>query len=142
MRRMIYGLVILTALTGGTAYGMDYFTVMRVSSPMMVSGSVGLRLGAPQPNDLRPTLQVEAGVGGGRLALGLDNTGEANLGYGLKAAILRTWFEPIEVDEDQTFLGLEAELSIKRLILNVGGYRRVSDGDDNWLASFGLGFVF
>lgn len=42
----------------------------------------------------------------------------------------------------QIFPGLEAELTIKKLLLNAGGYRRIGDGDDDWLTSVGLGFVF
>jgi len=49
---------------------------------------------------------------------------------------------PIDVDANQDFLGLEYEFSFKRLIANIGGYRRISDGDDDWLAAAGLGFVF
>ena len=42
----------------------------------------------------------------------------------------------------QIFPGLEAELTIKKLLLNAGGYRRIGEGDDDWLTSVGLGFVF
>jgi hypothetical protein len=141
MKRKISGLGLMLCLLGQAAFAADGFTVLRVSTPLIVSGSAGLRFG-DDASALRPTLQAEAGVGGGRIAIGFDNTGHSSLGFGLKAALLRTWFEPVEVDEEQNFLGLEAELSIKKLLLNAGGYRRIGDGDDDWLTSVGLGFVF
>lgn len=122
---------------------MEPFTLIRVSTPLIVSGSAGLRLGTDDGTALRPSVQVEAGIGGGRVAVGLDKAGSAHfVGYAIKGAILQTWLESIDVDEDQTFLGLETELSIQRLLLSVGGYRRVSDGDDDWLVSAGIGFLF
>lgn len=138
-------IILLIAAIGAVAAQMatatDGFVTLRASTPMIASGSAGLRLGQ-DPTEMRPTIQAEAGVGGGRLMLGLDNTGEGRFGLGLKASVLRTWLEPINVDEDQTFLGLEGEVSLWKLVVSVGGYRRVSDGDDDWLLTVGLGFVF
>ncbi len=142
MKHLVCGLLFLFTAFNQIAYGGDAFAVMRLSSPLIASGSVGYRLGTPSPHNLRPPLQVEAGIGGGKLLMGIDNTGDASWGYGLKASLLRTWFEPIDVDRDQSFLGLHAELSIQRLVASIGGYRRISDGDDNWLGSVGLGFLF
>lgn len=119
----------------------DVFSLLRVSTPLVISGSAGFRAG-DDALAMRPSLQVEAGIGGGRLAIGLDNTGKPGLGFGLKAAFLRTWLFPVEVDEDQMFLGIEGEISIKKLVFSLGGYRRTGDGEDDWLASAGLGFVF
>ncbi len=138
------GLIVLTLAMiamAPAAKAADGFLVLRASTPLIVSGAVGLRLGA-HAGDLRPTAQAEAGIGGGKLAFGWDNTGEGRTGYGLKVAFLQTWFEPVDVDEDQSFVGLEIEFSVRKLIANLGGYRRVSSGDDDWLASAGLGFVF
>jgi hypothetical protein len=143
MKRLKRWMVFVLVVSGvQVAYGVELFTTLRVSTPLLVSGSAGVRLGDAAEGIMRPTVQVEAGAGGGRLAIGLDNTGEAGLGYALKGAVLRTWFEPIDADEDQSFLGLEAELSIQRMILSIGGYRRISSGDDNWLGSMGIGFLF
>lgn len=136
---VLTGLFIALALP--QARGANGFTLLRVSTPLVASASAGLRLG-PSNGTMRPSMQVEAGIGGGRIAIGLDNTGEARFGYGFKAALLQTWLAPIRVDEDQTFLGLEGELSIQKLILGIGGYRRVSEGDDDWLGSASLGFLF
>jgi hypothetical protein len=114
--------------------------VLRVSTPLVFSAAAGLKFG--EGEGFHPVIQGEAGAGGGKIAVGLDSSGDGRFGLALKAAFLRTWIEPVEVDEDQSFLGLEGELSIQRMVLNLGGYRRVSDGDDDWLMSAGLGFRF
>lgn len=130
------------ALSGITvAQAAEPFVVLRVSTPLVASAAAGLRFGHGQ-DALHPVIQAEVGIGGGKIALGLDSTGIGDFGYGLKAAIIRTWIEPLEVDDNQTFLGLEGEISIYQLIFNIGGYRRVGDGDDDWLLSAGLGFFF
>lgn len=141
MKLLIGVVMILATFVTFEVQAADGFAVLRVSTPLIASGSYIVRLG-DSGGSLRPAMQAEAGIGGGRLAVGLDNTGEKTIGYGVKAAILRTWFEPIDVERDQTFLGVDIELSVKRLILNAGGYRRISDGDDDWIVSAGLGFVF
>lgn len=143
MKWLARWLMVVCVVSGvHAAQAAELLTTLRVSTPLLISGAAGIRLGDPAEGIMRPTIQVEAGVGGGRLAIGLDNTGDAGFGYALKAALLRTWLEPIDVDEDQSFMGLEAELSIQRLLLSVGGYRRISSGDDNWLGSMGIGFLF
>jgi hypothetical protein len=132
--------VVLLLLTGVCVSAAETFMVLRVSTPLVASGSAGIRFGDPR-DGLQTAIQAEAGVGGGKLALGFDGTGQGGFGYGIKAAFLRTWFEPIDVDEDQNFIGIEGEISIKRLILNLGGYGRVGDGDDDWMVSAGVGFI-
>lgn len=131
-------LALLVMPTLGTA---EHFTVLRVSTPLIASGGVGMRLGR-DVEGMQPSIQAEAGIGGGRVAVGLDSTGRSKVGLGLKAAIMRTWIEPIGVDENQNFLGLEAELSLRQLLFSAGGYRRIGDGDDDWAGSLGLGFIF
>ncbi len=133
-------IAIITLGTGWAAFS-EPILQLRVSTPLLLSGAAGLRMGPPD-GQFHPALEVEAGIGGGRAAVGLDNHGSGSFGYGLKGALLRTWIEPLGVDEDQTFLGLEGELSIKQLLFHVGGYRRVSDGDDDWLASAGIAIRF
>jgi len=133
-------LLMIGLLAGPTVYAVESFVVLRVSTPLIASASAGLRFGAT--DRFSPTIQAEAGIGGGKIAVGLDNTGRGRFGYALKAACLRTWIEPLEVEDDQTFLGLEGEISIARLVLNLGGYRRVGEGDDDWLLSAGIGFLF
>ena len=141
MKRVLVILMLATFSAVPAAQAVDGFLVLRASTPLIVSGGAGLRLGQAV-GELRPTVQAEAGIGGGKFAFGWDNTGEGRLGYALKVAFLQTWIEPVDVDEDQSFVGLEVEFSIKKLLLNLGGYRRVGSGDDDWLASAGLGLIF
>ena len=140
MKNMLLGFALLLSCAT-LSPALDSILVGRLSTPLVASAAWSLRFG-DQEDGLRPVLQAEAGVGGGKLALGFDSTGDGAFGLGLKAAYLTTWFEPIEVEEDQDFLGLEGELSIKRLVLNLGGYKRIGDGEDDWLTSAGLGFIF
>lgn len=140
--KIVLGVWLVSLIFVSTAEAVDRVLMLRVSTPLVVSGGAGVRLGTPVEGVMRPSVLVEAGVGGGRVAVGLDNTGEARFGYALKAALLRTWIYSLEVDENQTFLGLEGAFSIKKLVVNVGGYRRINDGDDDWLGSVGLGFLF
>jgi hypothetical protein len=37
---------------------------------------------------------------------------------------------------------VEGELSIQRMLFSLGGYRRISDGDGDWLASAGIAIRF
>ncbi|HMO04178.1 MAG TPA: hypothetical protein PKC67_01865 [Kiritimatiellia bacterium] len=134
-------LLLLALLTAPAVFAADGFFGLRLSSPLIASGTAGVKFG-DDDGGLRPTIQAEAGVGGGKLAVGLDGTGHGKVGFGVKAAMLRTWIEPIDVDDNQTFLGVELEASIKRLLLSTGGYRRVGDGDDDWLGTAGVGFLF
>lgn len=123
------------------AQAANTFFTLRASKPLIASAGGGLRLGS-EDGSLRPTVQGEAGIGGGRISLGLDNTGEGAYGYGVKTSILRTWIESLDVNEDQTFLGVDVELSLKQLVFSLGGYRRISSGNDNWMVSAGIGFIF
>lgn len=121
---------------------MDTFGVLRISTPLLASGAAGVHFGG-ESAALRPAIQAEAGVGGGKLALGIDSLGTGKMGLGLKAAILRTWLEPIGgIAEDQSFIGLEGEWGYRRLVLSGGGYGRIGDGEDDWLLSVGAGILF
>ena len=133
--------VVLLLVMSVSAFGMESFSLLRVSTPLVVSGAAGLRTGHAD-GTMRPTIQGELGVGGGRILVGLDQTGQGRFGHAIKGSILRTWLEPLSVDAGQTFLGLEGEVSLGQLLLNAGGYRRVSEGNDGWLLSAGIGFIF
>jgi hypothetical protein len=129
----------VTAVTATQAVALTY--EVRVSSPLMVSAAAGFKTGQAD-GSLRPTFMAEAGIGGGKLSVGMDNIGEGAFGYGVKAAFLRTWIEPLDVDADVSYLGVDGEFSVKRLIFSLGGYRRISSGDDDWIVNAGLGFRF
>lgn len=124
------------------ARGMDTFGVLRISTPLLASGLAGVHFGGDAAA-LRPAIQAEAGVGGGKLALGIDSLGTGKMGIGLKAAFLRTWLEPLgDIAADQSFIGLEGEWGFRRMVLSGGGYGRIGDGEDDWLLSVGAGILF
>lgn len=75
-------------------------------------------------------------------ALRKNSSAGNGFGTAIKASYLRTWFEPISVDEDQGYLGVELQGGYDDLLASIGGYRRIQGDDDGWLATFGLGFRF
>jgi len=113
----------------------------QVSTPLVVSGGLALRTGASE-SGYHTSLEAEAGLGGGRIGLAVDSLGKG-FGIGLRTSVLRTWIEPIDVDEDLTYLGIDLLAGYERLVGHVGGYRKVDgDSDDDWLFSAGLGWRF
>lgn len=141
MSLRVVSLAFVMLLTGLVPVRADGFGKLRVSTPLILSGATGYRFGRDH-SVARPVVELEAGVGGGKVAVGLDRIGGHDLGYAVRGVLLRTWIEPIGVDENQSFLGVEGEISIKRLLFHAGGYRRISSGDDNWLAGAGVGVLF
>jgi len=137
--KKLYSLLFATFLLPFAAMALEPQRVLRASTPFILSVSGGLKFG--EGEGFHPLIEAEAGVGGGKVAAGIQSSG-GNMNFGLKGAFLRTWLEPVSVDEDMDFLGMEGDLIIDRLILSVGGYRRVSSGDDDWLGSAGVGFKF
>jgi hypothetical protein len=89
--------------------------------------------------------QVDAGSGGGKVSLGArahvdDEDFRGTVGVGLRAALVRTWGNPIGTEPDLTYLGPELDLSILRFNLTVGVLWRVSgDAGSSALFSWGLG---
>lgn len=112
---------------------------LRLGTPLGLSVSGGVRFSDPGSVDFSPGLEAELGSGGGRVMLGLDNLGQG-FGAGVKAGLLRTWLEPIDLDEDQTYLGLVFQIGYDQLFGELSGYRRIEGDDDEWLTSIGVGF--
>ncbi len=130
--------LVIAPLTSSRA---ETFWGLNISSPLLVSANAGLYLGNELELGslaLRPVLEGEAGIGGGKLMIGFDSIGDG-LGLGLKGSVLRTWFEPIGADRDNTYFGLELQGSLQSVVLSVGGYRRVEGDGDGWLATISLG---
>lgn len=139
-RPAFLAILAIAAIPVSTTRAEAFFGV-NVSSPLLVSGSAGFYLGdtielANLP--LRPVLEGEAGIGGGKLLIGFDSIGEG-LGVGLKGSLLRTWFEPIGADKNTTYMGLELQGSISSIVLSLGGYRRIDGDGDGWLGAISLG---
>lgn len=112
------------------------------SSPLVFSGSAGWIVGEGDPAETSvPMLEAEIGYGGGRLLAGMDCSGQA-LGFGVKAALLYTWFEPIDVEEDQLYLGAELQGSVGMLLGSLGGYFNIDGDDDSFITTLLLGIRF
>ncbi|HOW98536.1 MAG TPA: hypothetical protein P5567_06020 [Kiritimatiellia bacterium] len=113
---------------------------LKVSSPLMVSGAAGLRFPSAG-RTWSPSIQAEAGVGGGKILVGGDTFG-AGFGLGVKAVLLRTWLEPVEVEPDTTYLGAEFEAGFRQLFAAAGAYARVGGEDnDDLLLGISLGWM-
>src|SRR5262245_43367181 len=101
------------------------------------------------------TLQVSAGLGGGELALGYGSlVGESGrgdwllrrvfMGYGVRAAAVRTWGESTLDPHGATFVGVEAGLVVAQFGLRIGVFRRTElvAGDEDWRIFGGAGWGF
>jgi hypothetical protein len=136
---------------------------VRLSVPQRVSGSLGMLI-ARQPADIDCTtvceyrgalLQVEPGLDGGQVSAGYavvvgelgDNDhflSNVFLGYGLKAALMRTWGDSSLSPPDQTLLGIEGNFTVIRINFSLALFRPVGSDDpaDPWVVGGGLGWGF
>ncbi len=139
-KALVLALVLLGP--GSLVSNAETFLALKVSSPLMVSASGGYYFtgpGEPGSPELRPLVEAELGIGGGKILVGMDTLGDG-FGYGLKGGILRTWFEPVGADRDNTYFGFELEGGYDRVILALGGYRRIEGDGDGWLGTVSIGF--
>lgn len=86
--------------------------------------------------------QLAAGEGGGKIQIGVGEWWLA--GESLKVSAMQTWGDPIGVEPDQTYLGIEYQKSILLMNGYIGAYAHVA-GDDNEreaLFTWGLGWGF
>jgi len=94
------------------------------------------------------TLQAEAGMGGGKVSLGMgarahvhEDDFRGTVGVGLRLSAARTWGSPIGTKPDLTYLGPELDLGLLRVNLTLGVLWRVSgQGGASALFSWGVGF--
>jgi hypothetical protein len=136
---------------------------VRLSVPQHVSGSLGMLI-ARQPGDFDCTtvceyrgalLQVEPGLAGGQVSAGYavvvgelgDNDhflSNVFLGYGVKAALMRTWGDSSLSPPEQTLLGIEGSFTVIRINISLALFRPVGsdDFDDPWIVGGGLGWGF
>ncbi len=85
-------------------------------------------------------LQAEAGEGGGKLQFGYGAWYMA--GGTIKASVLQTWGDPMEVGPEQTYLGAELQLNLFMINGAVGLYTRVHGDDDETLVTWSAGIGF
>lgn len=134
-----------------------------LAHPEVVNGSIGVLL-AEVPAEYPcttvchfqgPLLQLQAGVGGGRLSAGWARVlgpkprdraflTDVHIGFGFKGSLLRTWGDGSHSPSDQTFLGGEFEITVVRVNFRAGIFYRL-DGDEGsarWLPAGGIGWGF
>ena len=127
----------------------------RVSTPQIVSGSAGFLIGPldapPRAPDAPPPtkmyiphgllIQVEPGLGGGKVGLGYAK-GLLNVGgAGMKAFYMRTWGPTLWAQKNRGYVGVEADATLF-MKLSVGVMRTVGDGprDTAFTGGIGIGF--
>ena len=101
------------------------------------------------------TIQVAAGLGGGELALGygslVGETGSgawllrrAFIGYGVRAAMVRTWGLSTLDPSGATFVGVEGAVTVAQFGLRLGVFHRIPSvsGQDDWRVFGGAGWGF
>ncbi len=111
----------------------------RVSTPQIASVSLTFR-----PADLW-FIQVEPGVGGGKVALGIGGSWDYVFGLALKSSILQTWGKTIgDVETGQTYAGGEGVIMVSGINLTFGLYGHIKgdDQDKDMLVSVGAGLGF
>jgi hypothetical protein len=129
----------------------------RLSSPLGLSGSLALTLGreteSPQfcSHEVDgPTLSLEAGTGGGHVGLGFallcrNESLVADIGIGLRAAYVRTWWAPWRTEAEQNYVGGMLDLASRGFGLRVGLLKRVGARTvqaPNTLFVFGVSYGF
>lgn len=144
----------MVCLGSGPAYAVDAIGTwgVRLSSPQIFSASAGLLIGAidPPADDSNEThipngvlIQIEPGVGGGRLSLGLAKGLLPMAGAGVKASILRTWGKPLFTEPNQTYAGVEMDASFF-IKLSLGAMARLggSESAPRLIVTGGIGLGF
>jgi len=125
---------------------------LRFGTPQIVSASAGLLIGKidapepPPPGTFLPRgllLQIEPGLGGGKLSAGYASGLLPYAGYGIKLSALRTWGHPWVAKPRASYLGIEADASFF-VKFSVGVMRRVG-GDpasSGTMLTGGIGLAF
>ena len=101
------------------------------------------------------TFQAAAGLGAGELAVGygslIGETGRgtwlvrrAYVGYGVRAALVRTWGASTPYPAGTTFLGVEAAATVAQFGVRLGLFRQVEQthGQKDWRLFGGAGWSF
>lgn len=119
----------------------DFIKGFNLSSPLLFSGTLGYRFSNQDNPGMGPMLEAEAGIGGGKLLMGFDGMDEG-FGLGIKAAYLTTWFEPINVESGNQYLGMEFQAGNTGFIASFGAYGRIEGDDDSFLTTLSIGIRF
>lgn len=125
---------------------------VRVSNPQILSASVGILVGAIDPEEPPASgthlpsgllLQIEPGIGGGKASIGYAKGLLPYAAGGFKVSVLRTWGHPLFAEPRRTYLGVEGEATFF-IKLSLGVLRRVAgEGDSGrWMVTGGIGLGF
>jgi hypothetical protein len=125
---------------------------VRLSSPQIVSASFGVLIGRidPPSDEFHGThlpsgvlLQIEPGVGGGKLSVGVAKGLLPMAGAGIKASLLRTWGHPLFTEPRQTYAGVEVDATFF-IKLSLGAMTRMggSATAPRWIVTGGIGLGF
>ncbi len=135
---------------------------LHLSYPQVVSTSLAVMLSSqPVTYDCRtpcifrgPFVEVEPGLGGGKLSLGWSRvTGKTNrsgtflkaafIGVAYKLTILRTWSDLGWVPKNRTYAGFEIGVPVAQANIGFGLLYRVDDGDGKkWTITGSVGWGF
>ncbi|MDF3129397.1 hypothetical protein P0Y35_09340 [Kiritimatiellaeota bacterium B1221] len=119
----------------------EFINGLNLSSPLLFSGTVGYRFSNEEKPGMGPMMEAEAGIGGAKLLLGFDGMDEG-FGFGVKASYLTTWFEPVNVDADQQYLGMEFQAGNTGFIASFGAYAQLDGDDDSFITTLSIGIRF
>jgi hypothetical protein len=117
------------------------------------TAAVGLKLTTPQIVALSVSyypyhawlVQLEPGLGGGKLNVGLGGNYRYTVGAALKMSILHTWLNPMGgIDKNQTYVGGEFEWMFKGVNFSIGlfGHTEGTNPQRDMIISAGLGIGF
>jgi hypothetical protein len=136
---------------------------LRLSYPLKVSGALGLmRVRQPADFDCSTVcdhrgifFEVEPGLAGIQISSGYALLvaerkrnerflSDIYVGWGVRGALLRTWGDSTLDPSGQTFVGVEADLTVTSANIGVGLFHGVARGseDERWLLTIGAGWGF
>ena len=87
--------------------------------------------------------QIEPGLSGGKIHFGYFEDEFLSMVAG-KISLMQTWNNPVGIENEQTYSGLELEGIFSSLSFNIGVYFHIAGDDDdhNIIPTLGVGFVF
>ncbi len=89
--------------------------------------------------------QAQAGEGGGKLQGGIGRDMHFHMATGMaKLSLMQTWRDPVGVEPNQTYFGIEGQYTLLFMTVNIGLYTHVKgdSNDRNPLLTFGFGTGF
>ena len=140
MKKLVIFLAILACSLPAMAGKQGTVAVgVKVTTPQIVSASLSFY---PYHAWL---VQVEPGLGGGKLNVGLGGNYRYTIGAAIKMSILQTWLHPMGgLDKNQTYVGGEFEWMFKAVNFSIGMYGHTAGTNPTrdviFSAGLGIGF--